>query len=292
MYEEAGLYETPKVRCLSCQRRISDDIYMLLCGVEHCLPDYTFTTDGRAGYHIHVILEGKGILSVNGKEQELHFGQMFITKPGEDTWYRADSDDPWVYCWMAFDGNKAHEFAERAGFGKGINSQECYINPDEFYALCKRVLDLVEVSPAHVIMRTGLMLEYISLVIESNYKSNKSTRKAHEYPTDVYVKYAVDFISDNYATVKISDVARYIGIHRSYLTNIFKNKMGISPQEYLIQCKLKHAAMFLTETDNPIQEISRQIGYDNPLTFSKTFKNFYGVSPKFYRQQHKYSGEE
>ena len=58
-------------------------------------------------------------------------------------------------------------------------------------------------------------------------------------------------------------------------------------QEYLIQCKLQKAITFLIETNNPIQEIARQVGYDNPLTFSKTFKNFYGVSPKTYRQQHR-----
>ncbi len=283
----AGLYETPKIRCLACQRRVSDDIYMLLCGVEHCLPDYYFDTEERTGYHLHVILEGKGVLSVNGKETELHFGQMFMTKPDEDTWYKADSEDPWVYCWMAFDGNLAADCAERAGFVKGVNVQECYIDPDEFYNLCKRVLDLAEVSPAHVLMRTGLLMEFVALAVESHYKSDQGGKKSHEYSTDVYVKYAADFIRGNYATAKISDVAKYIGIHRSYLTNIFKNKMGISPQEYLIQCKLKRAAKFLTETDNPIQEISRQIGYDNPLTFSKTFKNFYGISPKFYRQQHK-----
>ena len=68
--------------------------------------------------------------------------------------------------------------------------------------------------------------------------------------------------------------------------------MGISPQEYLIQCKLQQAVNFLIETNNPIQEIARQVGYDNPLTFSKTFKNFYGVSPKLYREQHRETAQE
>lgn len=292
MYEKVELYENQKVRCIEFQRRVTDDIHLMLCGVENCLPDYSFQTDDRSGYHMHIILQGRGVLSVNGKEQQLHFGQIFVTKPGEKTWYKADSEDPWVYCWMTFDGVRAHELLDRTGFVQGVNVQDCHVDPEKFYSLCRRVLDLVEVSPANVIMRTGLLLEFISLAIESNEKSLQSVRKVHEYPTDVYVKYAADFIRENYASAKISDVARYIGIHRSYMTNIFKNKMGISPQEYLIQCKLKRAAQFLTETDNPIQEISRQVGYDNPLTFSKTFKNFYGVSPKFYRQRFKNSDEE
>lgn len=277
----------PTYRAITYQTKITEDFSLMICGTETCLPDYYFNTDGRNGYHLHAVLKGRGVLSVDGKEQEVHFGHLFITKPGEDTWYRADSRDPWVYCWMAFDGRRAQEFAERAGFVKGVNVLDCCVNPERLYDLCKRVLNMPEPTTANVIARTGLLLEFISLAIESHDNSEKHFHKTREYPTDTYVKYAADFIRGNYATAKISDVAGYIGIHRSYLTSIFKEKMGISPQEYLIQCKLQKAITFLIETNNPIQEIARQVGYDNPLTFSKTFKNFYGVSPKLYRQQHR-----
>ena len=279
--------EANKYRCLVYQSKMTDDLYLTACGVEHCMPEYYFNTEGRSGYHLHVVLEGKGVLSVNGTEQPLHFGQIFITKPGEDTWYKASAADPWVYCWMTFDGDKAQTFVEKAGFIDGVNTLDCHIDPQHFYALVTRVLDWPEVSPANLALRTGLLLEYLSLAIESFYKSDKNVRRTHEYPTDMYVRYAVDFIRENSATARIGDVARYIGIHRSYLTNIFKEKMGISPQEYLMQCKLKRAADLLISTDSPIQEISRVVGYDNPLTFSKTFKSFYGDSPRNYRLKHK-----
>lgn len=287
MNDEPGLYVTPKVRCLVYQKRITDDIYLMLCGIEHCLPDYSFQATGRSGYHLHVVLQGKGTLSVNGAEKELHFGQMFLTKPGEDTWYKADSSDPWVYCWMAFDGNIAKKCVEEAGFVNGVNVLDCHVDQRQFYSIVTKVLDQAEVTPSNVYSRTGQLLEYISTAVHSNYESEKRIRKVHQYPADDYVTYAADFIRTNYATAKIGDVAKFVGLHRSYLTNLFKAKMGISPQEYLMQCKLRQACKLLEETNNPIQEISRQIGYDNPLTFSKTFKNFYGVSPREYRQQHR-----
>ena len=212
----------PTYRAITYQTKITDDFNLVICGTETCLPDYYFNTNGRDGYHLHAVLKGRGVLSVDGSEQEVHFGHLFITKPGEDTWYKADSRDPWVYCWMGFDGIRAQEFAER-------------------YDLCKLVLDSPEPTSANVVARTGLLLEFISLAIESHDNSSNHFHKMREYPTDTYVKYAADFIRGNYATAKISDVARYIGIHRSYLTSIFKEKMGISPQEYLIQCKLQRA---------------------------------------------------
>ena len=83
------------------------------------------------------------------------------------------------------------------------------------------------------------------------------------------------------------ELAKHIGIHRSYLTTIFKKRIGISPQEYLLQCRLRHACKLLSETNNPIQEIARNVGYDNPLTFSKIFKSYYGISPRTFREQQK-----
>ena len=142
------------------------------------------------------------------------------------------------------------------------------------FACYERPLTAEEIS-----LKTGIPALYVEDELERLIEGD-AVRK-------IGGKYAADFIRENYATAKISAVAGYIGIHRSYLTSIFKEKMGISPQEYLIQCKLQQAIALLIETNNPIQEIARKVGYDNPLTFSKTFKNFYGVSPKLYRQQHR-----
>jgi AraC-like DNA-binding protein len=107
----------------------------------------------------------------------------------------------------------------------------------------------------------------------------------------VYVNHALDYIRKNYDTIRVTDVARYIGINRSYLTNIFKKKMGVSPQEYLLQYRLDKGSKLLLETRMSIQEVAQKIGYDNPLTFSKMFKSVYGVSPRNYRLQGGGAGE-
>ena len=177
---EPGLYVTPKVRCLVYQQRLTDDLYLKLCGVEHCLPDYYFNAGDRTGYHLHVILEGKGTLSVNGEERQLHFGQIFITKPGEETWYKADANDPWVYCWMAFDGNIAKKCAEDAGFEKGVNVLDCHVDHQRFYAIVAKVLDQTDISVANVYSRTGFLLEYISTAIES-YSHLENARKKRRF---------------------------------------------------------------------------------------------------------------
>ncbi|MBR3367189.1 MAG: helix-turn-helix domain-containing protein [Lachnospiraceae bacterium] len=277
---ETRYYATRKYRCLVYPQKLSEDLFLTICGMEDCLPGYRFDTGGRTGWHLHVILSGKGTICVEGREQELHFGQMFVTKPGEETWYRADGEQPWSYCWMTFDGNLARRCAENAGFVQGVNSLDCFVETQKMSALVQKILDRPELGFGNDMFRMGMLAEYLSLAVESRYAAGRNTRRTEEYPTDVYVQYALEFMNNNYAEAKVSDVARYIGIHRSYLTSIFKKKVGISPQEYLMQRRMREGRRLLLETSLPVQDVARRIGYEDPLTFSKIFKNTYGMSPR------------
>ena len=285
------LYETNLYRCLVYHEKQTDDIFLTLCGVEKCLPGYEFQCGERAGYHLHVILAGRGILNVNGVTYPLHRGQMFVTKPGEQTWYRADEQDPWVYCWMTFDGNKAEKYIENAGMKPGTNWRDCYADPKEYYSFVKDLLDRPEMSLSNDLQRLSLLLSFISLAIETESKKQHLSRHESDINTNTYVDKAITYIQANFSNIKISDVARNIGINRSYLTKIFKEKTGVSPQDYLMDRKLSYACKLLLETDAQIQDVARRIGYDNLLTFSKIFKGKYGVSPKNYRLQNR-SGKE
>jgi AraC family transcriptional regulator of arabinose operon len=51
-----------------------------------------------------------------------------------------------------------------------------------------------------------------------------------------------------------------------------------------MQYMLNYACRLLRETDAQIQDISKRVGYNNLLTFSKIFKNRLGISPKNYRE--------
>jgi AraC-like DNA-binding protein len=47
---------------------------------------------------------------------------------------------------------------------------------------------------------------------------------------------------------------------------------------------MNKAQQLLANTDMNLQDIARQVGYDDPYTFSRAFKNTIGISPQFYRK--------
>ena len=92
-------------------------------------------------------------------------------------------------------------------------------------------------------------------------------------------------INNNYSSnIKISDIAKYVGLNRSYFSNLFTKTLGISPQEYLLSLRIEKACTLLEDLQLTIGEVSIKVGYTDQLTFSKIFKKTKGVSPKLYRQ--------
>ncbi len=96
---------------------------------------------------------------------------------------------------------------------------------------------------------------------------------------------AMHLMDENYATITIEKLADKLHINRKYLCNEFTSATGMSPQSYLIRCKLRGAANYLTETDYPIQKIVELVGYNHRNSFTTAFRRIYGSTPTEYRKR-------
>lgn len=214
-----------------------------------------------------------------------HFGQMFLLKDNEVVQYTADKSNPWHYCWVTFNGSEARKISEDIGFTDGIYCLNLSVEPKEFYELILRMHEKPEMNYINDLRRRGILMEFLALALEATETRARKKERRYEYSTEDYVQRAVDFINYNYATIHVSDVVEYIGFTRSYFSTIFKKHTGVSPQEYLIQRRLQQSCSLLLNSGLSIQEIAAQIGCENALSFSRAFKNAYGISPTAYRQR-------
>ncbi len=85
--------------------------------------------------------------------------------------------------------------------------------------------------------------------------------------------------------VSMRDVAQKMNLSTSSLERLFRKNCGMSPKEYSIDLKMKTAAALLKNSSLNIKEISRQVGYPNPVKFSVEFKRFSGLSPLDFRKR-------
>lgn len=281
-------------RWLGSEIKANEELCLTVCGIERCTPDKFFGPSVREDYHVHFILHGKGTLEIGGKSYKLQRGQIFVIPPDVETYYYSDPEDPWHYTWVSFGGTRAGYFLEKAGITAENPVRDTYIEPERFLELTEKILNHHELTVANELLRTSLLYEIIALLVDSEnqQKSKEGADEVYDYSPDVYVNTAIEYIGEHYPHTKVSEIAAYIGISRYYLTHIFKEKLHVSPQEFLLNYRMEQANRLLRTTGLSVQAVSEKVGYENPLTFSKTFKNKFGLSPKKYREKMKREEQE
>jgi AraC-type DNA-binding domain-containing proteins len=279
---QAKFTNSARYKCLEYLKKQSMDLYLSYCGIEVCDPSHAYGPTERTEFLLHYILSGKGVYTVNGNTYHLGKHQAFLIYPNMTTFYQADSDDPWTYIWIGFNGIKAENCLNYADFrrDKLIND---FHNEKALLDSVDGILSNTQLTYASDLLRESYLLQFLATLIQEKHQAQNS-EVTYDYPIQVYVEHAMEFIEHNYASnIKVNDIANYVCINRSHLTRIFKAVLSVSPQQYIINYRLDKACTLLKTTAYPINTIAAMVGYEDPLTFSKVFKAFRNESPKAYR---------
>ncbi len=86
--------------------------------------------------------------------------------------------------------------------------------------------------------------------------------------------------------ITVDDVATHAGFSTDYFNRIFFAHTGFNIMEYVRFSRLKKAARLLRGTNNDIIDIALDCGYEAHESFSRAFKNQYGMSPSEYRKKY------
>lgn len=269
-------------QCLDHLQNNAVDIYLSTCGVQNCLPDHFFGPGQREHYIIHFICGGKGRYKAGGKTYDLESGDFFVIFPDTEVFYQADSQYPWDYLWIGFQGVKAATYLKQAG----IDPEHLtgHFHDSSFILTCIQQMILARSLTYHnELKRQAALLQILATLIEIHHDT-LSDEEQNDYPYRVYLQQAIDYMNEHISeNIKISEVAAHIGIDRSYLSGIFKNTLEISPQEYLVTLRMNRAADLLKNTQDKVSTIATDVGYSDPLTFTKMFKRHKGMSPSEWR---------
>ena len=103
-----------------------------------------------------------------------------------------------------------------------------------------------------------------------------------------YLKKACRYIDQNiHETIRVSELAAYAGINKSYLQSLFSRILGCSIIEYINKKRLEEAAFLLTNSSMSVTDIAFSSGYNSRQHFAHTFEKYYGTGPLSYRKLHK-----
>ena len=112
-----------------------------------------------------------------------------------------------------------------------------------------------------------------------------------ENPEHVFIdtrcKEAQAFILENLRTPhSIDSIAKHVKLSRAQLSALFKRSSGQSITQWTNDRRMALAVQALLHTDHSVAAIADEVGFEDPLYFSRKFKSSIGLSPREYRRTH------
>ena len=263
------------------------DLGLFQFGWERCTPAHSFGPAARNHYLFHYILSGTGTLMADdskGVTQTYSIKSMqgFMIFPNQITTYVADKQLPWEYVWLEFDGLRVKSLLDTIGLSldkpvyhaRNKSLREDMANEMLYISRHK------DESPFHLIGHLYLFLDYLLRSTADEQLEHGS--KLREF----YIHEALTYIEHNFQNeITIEDIAGVCGLNRTYFGKIFKEALGKTPQEFLLNYRMLKAAELLKLTSLSIGDVGLAVGYANQMHFSRAFKNNYGISPREWRYQ-------
>lgn len=254
---------------------ILQDVRLLQYGEQECDSKYGYGPCIRNFYFIHYVYKGKGHLNLEGKRYEINAGQYFLICPGQIAYYEADTEDPWVYRWFEISGVLCKNMMETAGFSK-----DTPVLTDKNGRIGDAVLELIKLQNADFPALLGKLWEILHAMTEGRKNGTRDDiRENYVQKCDTYIRMNL------HKKLRVTELAEYAGIDRSYLCRLFKEQNGYSPQQYILKLKMEAAAQHLEKKELTVKEVALCVGYDDPLEFSKQFHHQFQESPTQWRKK-------
>jgi len=107
-----------------------------------------------------------------------------------------------------------------------------------------------------------------------------------EGTTEGSILECVAYIERHYqGMLERKQLAKKFSISSSYFSVLFKKYVGCSPVQYITKVRIEKAMELLKDSRIPVSAIAFEVGYNDPLYFTRVFSRHVGVTPKQFRER-------
>lgn len=247
-------------------------------GVDFSHPNYTSPKRCMDRLFLNFIVKGKG--RING--EPFSAGQFYYTLPHEVHTIKSDPDDPYVSAWISVTGT----YMEYIIGELNKKSSKRIMTIDrrkEILEITKTFLYSVSIGETSIQYLKSLVTIYLSYITSDNdteYPDVFATEKITKL-----VQISKSYVKKNLQKATVAEMAATQHYDQKHFTRVFTSAMGITPVQYIIDCKMEWAKNALTHSGLSIAEITEAIGYDHRNGFNIAFKKKYGCTPSEYRKK-------
>ena len=256
------------------------EIEKFCLGVDFSPPGSTLVDRCQDRLFLNFIVRGKG--RINGKP--FSAGQFYYTLPLETHTIETDVQDPFVSAWISVEGTYTQRIISELNKIGSSKSLLLYHRSDimKMTKFFLYEMNLGETSVATLKSLIDLYISYINPNTASALPEIFPTKK-----TEQLIRESKIYVRKNLKHVTVADMAADQHYNTKYFSRVFTEAMGITPLEYINNCKMEWAKNSLIHSTLSISEIMNAIGYDHRNGFTIAFKKKFGYTPAAYRKKMK-----
>ena len=148
---------------------------------------------------------------------------------------------------------------------------------------------LGELAQAAAEGRSDVGLDEVGMLLTARFvevASGRERRRSHARPRDRLraVEAALWMDAHSHEPIDLDAAASEAGVSPFHFLRTFANVLGVTPHQYLVRCRLRHAARLLADDTRSITDIALDVGFGDLSNFVRTFHRAAGVSPGSFRR--------
>lgn len=256
-------------------------LYLQETGTLQAKQSHTNYRDRLSSYLCFIVLDGKGILSYEGKEYSLNKGDIaFIdcTKPYSHT---TVVPDLWSLQWCHFNGNTMKLIYEKYRDRGGSPVIHAF-HMNQFTELLSSLYDVSISDDSLRDMHINEKLNRLITLImeEAEIRDTGSERKKLD------INRVKQYLDEHYKErITLDDLSSSFFINKFYLTRVFRETYGSTINNYILSHRITESKQLLRFTDMSVEQIAETVGMEDSGYFARAFKKVEGISPTEYRKQ-------
>lgn len=249
------------------------------CGYEECGEAYRRSFAAAPFFCVERVLEGEGWLSDGEQRWPIAAGDCFFYGGRGSYSFGRAGGKCFRKIWIRYSGEQAGQASMSC-----LGSQVGVISDSQGGALelafesCRGEAEKPYPDSAET------LAGYLQVILV-RLRRLRLSQESRENPSDRLFTDFKALIDENYLRWRSAKWgAKRLPASESYLSRIFRARMGMSPHRYLVYLKMQHALLRLSRSDWSVKRIAAELGYDDPLYFSRAFRKEFGCSPSSMRE--------
>lgn len=250
-----------------------------------CEPSMEIGAHTQVCHEITLIVSGSAVCHTNGQTTHLTKGDLHFCKCGDTHAIYADPGAPLRYFYMGFtvQAPPEHPLHTMLDALTGCSAPSAHDSFDCFSRFCSIFSDFMGEPAFSDLLVENELINIIIDVYRSFIHETSAGYTQNMNPNNL-VHDIVLYIDQNIKNIDLlSDLSRHFSYSYNYLSHLFTAAMRRSLKDYVKEKKFEIACEWLRDTDKTITAISDELSFNTIHTFSRAFKNHFGMSPAAYR---------